>query len=366
MIPRVTVLMPVYNGMAYLREAVGSVLCQTFTDFEFLIIDDASTDGSVACVRSYGDSRITLICNEHNIGQARSLNKGLERARGEFVARLDQDDVCLPRRLEAQMRFLQSRPDVAIVCSWEHSIDAFGRRIRSWRSELNNYGEFLGLLLLGKCPIWHPSVMFRRSVVAELGGYDASYAPAEDFDLLARLATRRYNAAIVPEFLVLQRVHDHRQSVISGGIQTENMRRGHRKLIEGFSPGAGAELLAELLRAEDSFWSHCTSRGQLNTVLSSLDRMLESAKETVGLSPDEFAAVSRVIYRRLGLGAKHGVKLSWLPSILFYPIFFLFSPLLIPQVQRVASALHQKTRELRFPVRFFRARLERRANLKRA
>ena len=353
--PRVTVLMPVYNGMAYLHEAVESVLCQTFTDFEFLIVDDASTDGSVACIRSYGDSRITLICNEHNIGQARSLNKGLEHARGEFVARLDQDDVCLPKRLERQVSFLEKRSDLATVCAWEHSIDACGRRIRSWRSELNNFGEFLGLLLLGKCPIWHPSIMFRRNVVTELGGYDASYAPAEDFELWARLATRRYNAAIVPEFLVLQRVHGDRQSIKRGSTQLENMRRAHSNLIQTFYDPGASESLAELLRLEETFWSNPKSKRQLGDVLLALKQMLKNIKSALALSPEEFSALSKVIYRRLGLGVKLGEKLLFLPPILFYPIFFGLSPLLIPQVRRLASTLYAGFRQLQNPRRLIQS-----------
>ena len=353
--PRVTVLMPVYNGMAYLREALESVLCQTFTDFEFLIIDDAGTDGSVACIKSYGDSRIRLICNERNIGQARSLNKGLDLARGEFVARLDQDDVCLPKRLETQLRFLESRPDVAVVCSWEHSIDACGRRIRSWRSELNNFGEFLGLLLLGKCPIWHPSIMFRRNVVAELGGYDASFAPAEDFDLWTRLATRRYNAAIVPEFLVLQRVHADRQSIKSGTTQLENMRRAHNNLIQTFCDPGASERVAELLRLEETFWSHPKSKRQLGDVLLALRQMFKNIKSMLGLSPEEFSTLSRVIYRRLGLGVKLGERLLFLPPILFYPIFFGLSPLLIPRVRRLVSTLYAGFHQLQNPRRLMQS-----------
>ena len=98
--PIVTVLMTVYNGSHYLNEAIDSALCQTLNDFEFLIIDDASTDNSVEIINSYNDSRIKLLINNKNIGQTASLNLGLARAKGEYVARFDQDDVCLPKRLE--------------------------------------------------------------------------------------------------------------------------------------------------------------------------------------------------------------------------------------------------------------------------
>ena len=103
--PIVTVLMTVYDGKNYLHEAIESVLCQTFNDLEFLIIDDASTDNSVEIINSYNDSRIKLLINDNNIGQTASLNIGLSRAQGEYIARFDQDDVCLPKRLEEQLAF---------------------------------------------------------------------------------------------------------------------------------------------------------------------------------------------------------------------------------------------------------------------
>ena len=199
MSPLVTVLMPVYNGLPYLREAIDSVLQQTLTDYEFLIIDDASTDGSVACIRSYRDPRIRLVRNEKNLGTSGSMNKGIELARSKYIARIDQDDVCLPERLHEQLAFLENRPDLAIVCSWEVGIDSSSRRIRNWTRQLDNYGSFLGYLVVGKCPIWHPSIMFRRQVVKDVGGYDHSYSPAEDFELTMRLAMHRHSGGVVPK-----------------------------------------------------------------------------------------------------------------------------------------------------------------------
>ena len=107
--------MPVYNGLPYLPHAIESVLDQTFTDFEFLIINDASTDDSFACIRSYKDPRIRLVCNETNLGQTRTLNKGLELAQGPFIARLDQDDIAYPKRLAKQVAYLDANPEVALV-----------------------------------------------------------------------------------------------------------------------------------------------------------------------------------------------------------------------------------------------------------
>jgi len=112
--PKVTVLMPVHNGQQHLREAIESILKQSFTDFEFLIIDDGSTDGSTAIVKTYNEPRIRLIANTENQGTVHVLNQGIQEAKGEYIARMDADDISLPQRLEKQVRFMDSRPDIGI------------------------------------------------------------------------------------------------------------------------------------------------------------------------------------------------------------------------------------------------------------
>ncbi|MBU1854072.1 MAG: glycosyltransferase family 2 protein, partial [Candidatus Omnitrophica bacterium] len=126
MTPTITVLLTVYNGETYLKECMDSVLSQTYRDFEFLIIDDGSTDTTRAIIKSYKDNRIRLIENGRNLSQVTSLNIGLEHARGEYVARIDADDAMLPNRLERQLFFLNSRTDVALAGSWGDAIDERG------------------------------------------------------------------------------------------------------------------------------------------------------------------------------------------------------------------------------------------------
>lgn len=352
---KVTVVMPVYNGMPYLKEAIESVLSQSFQNFEFLIIDDGSTDQSIACIASYEDPRIRFIRNEQNKGQARTLNRGLELAQGEYVARLDQDDVCLPRRLEVQLLYMVKRPNLAITCTWEHTIDAYGRRVRSWKGEIENYGAFLGRILLGKCPIWHPSVMFRREVVLRLGGYDPSYAPSDDFDLWARIAIQRYNAAIVPEFLVLQRVHGGRQSVKRFTVQYENIRRAHENAVRIFYNGPHIDILASLLRMDDTFWRGYKLRTKLKDVLPALEALLVNVKNSMRLNAEEGVTLRRVIYQRLGLGIKVGQRMLSFPSIILNFIVIGLSPFLIPSIRAAALFFYTKFFELRYPYRLMTA-----------
>src|SRR3989338_7477484 len=215
--PRVTVITPVYNGLPYLKESIESTLNQSMKDFELLVIVDGmegNKDGSYECVLEYAakDSRIRVVFNEQNLGTSRTMNKGIELAKAPYVARLDQDDVSLPARLEKQLAYLEAHPELSIVCSWEYGIDGQSRRVRNWRGAVKNYGGFLGPLLVNKCPIWHPSIMFKKEAMEQVGGYDRAYQPCEDFELTMRLAIKGHRTAIVPEYLVSQRHHGQRQS----------------------------------------------------------------------------------------------------------------------------------------------------------
>ena len=353
MSPRVTVLMTVYNGVSFLREAIRSVLGQTFDDFEFLIIDDASTDESVQLIRSYDDARIRLVLNSPNIGQPASLNKGLENARGEYVARLDQDDACLPDRLQAQVTLLDERADVAIVGTWLYAIDSRGRKIRRWCPRIDNFGAYLGTLALGLCPMWHPSVMYRRKAILELDGYDPTFAPADDYDLWTKVARARLNGAIVPEFLTLQRVHGGRQSIIGSTVQEDETRRSHDRFVREFSDSPQVEELGLLLRLQDGLWNKCPGKDQFVATLEALEEMISNMVRTFDLSSDELSAFRSVLYGRLGPGVRLGPKLAALPASIFYVFVVALSPVLVERLRGPATVLKQRLPELRYPRHFF-------------
>lgn len=174
--------MPVYNSELYLREAVDSILNQTFSDFELLIIDDASTDQSVAIIQSYTDSRIHLIQKPENTGYTQSLNMGLAIAKGEFIARMDSDDISLPTRFEQQIAYLDAHPDV-LLCGTQFQFIG-----SNWTSKQPlSYEELKVKLITASC-ILHPSVCFRTSFFRENNiFYDIQKEPAEDYDLWTRL-----------------------------------------------------------------------------------------------------------------------------------------------------------------------------------
>lgn len=184
--PRITVLMTLFNGERYLREAIESILNQTYGDFEFLIIDDASTDSSKNIILSYNDSRIRLIVNEINIGFVLSLNKGLQLAKGKYIARMDADDAAIETRLEKQLDYISNNSNVGLVtCCWE-TIDEESNSIFK-QNEILNFEERYYVLHFKNC-IVHSSVLFNKKLVLNLGGYNKDFATCEDYDLWCRIA----------------------------------------------------------------------------------------------------------------------------------------------------------------------------------
>lgn len=206
--PAISVAMSVYNGEPYLAEAIESVLAQSFADFEFLVLDDGSSDASRETVSRYAraDARIRPIFRE-NRGLIASLNQLVAAARAPLIARMDADDVCRPERFARQSAFLAEHPDHGVVGSWSEDIDEHGRSIQSEAEGLDqpiSHADFLAAIDAGGPLLCHPSVMFRSDVVRAVGGYHAAFRHCEDLDLWLRLATRT-RIANIPERLLRYR-----------------------------------------------------------------------------------------------------------------------------------------------------------------
>jgi hypothetical protein len=235
--PAVTVLMPVYNGARFLAEAINSVLRQTFGDFELLAINDGSTDKTAEILASYHDPRVRIIDNGRNLGLIASLNKGLDLARGEYIARMDADDVCTRNRLAAQLAFMRGRPDIGVVGAWYRPIGrGLNRAVR-----LPTTQEDVLAWLPFHCPIAHPTAFLRRKAFVENSlYYDPSFLHAEDYDLWSR-AARVTGLANIPNALLHYRVHTNQVTFQHGGAQSEKARlvRGRelRRLLPDISPG---------------------------------------------------------------------------------------------------------------------------------
>jgi hypothetical protein len=185
--PAVTVLMAVYNGERFLRQAIDSVLTQTFSDFEFVIVDDGSTDRSREILAGYTDPRIRPLWNSANLGLTRSLNRGLAASTAELVARQDADDISEPRRLERQVGYLERHPEIAALGTWYTKIGLDGAPLGLRRLPCDPLEVRWAMLFY--CPLIHSAVVFRRSALAaRTGFYDEQFSYAQDYDLWSRLA----------------------------------------------------------------------------------------------------------------------------------------------------------------------------------
>ena len=187
MIPRVSVVLSAYNGEQWIDECIQSVLGQTLKDFELIITDDGSKDGTWAHINTYKDPRIRAFRQE-NRGIAATANRGIGFARAAYIARIDQDDVMLPERLQREFDYLEAHPDVALVCTYAQLIHDRAISTEMYRAPLSSTA--LALRLVFECPIVQPSVVFRTDVFRRLGGYDEDKRihGADDFDTWTRMA----------------------------------------------------------------------------------------------------------------------------------------------------------------------------------
>lgn len=201
--PTVSVLMPCYNNAPYVAEAIESMLNQTFTDFELIVLDDCSSDNSAEVIKRFTDKRIVYHCNEQNAGLANNLNIGLQMARGEYIARMDGDDVSLPERLQTQIDFLENHPDIDL-CSC--GMEMFGKDDKVWLREPDP--EDVKITMLFYSPVLHASAMWRKSSFDRHNlAYRQEAFPAEDYDLWSRAATNGCRLANIPRILYRYRIH---------------------------------------------------------------------------------------------------------------------------------------------------------------
>jgi glycosyltransferase involved in cell wall biosynthesis len=208
--PQISVVMPVHNGLPFLEQSIRSILAQTLTDFEFVILDDASSDGSTELLREWSgrDRRIQLHESKERLGLSGSSNAVVAKARAPIVARMDADDIAHPDRLRRQWNIIECRPDVAVIGTLCNGIDASGRVVRPrdrWR--LVRRSTYI--------PFPHGSAMFRREVFDEVGGYDEAAAGGEDRDLFLRMAARG-RVLTLPDILYSYRYHSGNATLFNG------------------------------------------------------------------------------------------------------------------------------------------------------
>lgn len=220
-VPRITVLMPVFNGAAFLRPAIESILDQTYRDFELLIIDDGSTDASREVAAGFADPRIRRLENGRNLGLIATLNRGLDLARGEYIARMDADDLSFPERFARQVGFLDGHPEVGVCGTWYERAAPEGTTLMQPPSE----DALIRLLLTFDTVFAHNTIMLRRHLLERHGlRYDPAFPYAEDYDFWVRCA-RHTRLANIPEVLLHYRYHEGNTS---SRFKTEQIRTADR------------------------------------------------------------------------------------------------------------------------------------------
>ena len=199
----VSVIMTAYNSEKTIGEAIDSIIKQTFTDFEFIIVDDGSNDRTPDIIRSYSDKRIHYTPQTH-LGRIKSLNHAVKLSKGQYIANMDSDDIALPKRLEKQVAHLESHPEIGLLGSCGIEMNEVTGVEREIHLPLNDSDIHVSMAHF--CPFIHTSVMLRKSVLDEVGIYNERLTGSEDPELWVRIA-QKYEVANLPDFMVKKRIH---------------------------------------------------------------------------------------------------------------------------------------------------------------
>lgn len=240
--PLVSVIIPVYNGEITIKETIESVLNQTFSDFELLVINDGSQDKTLDVVSSLLDSRIQVF-SYSNSGVAATRNKGISHAVGEYISFIDADDLWTPDKLETQVKALQANPQAAVAYSWSDWIDESGQFLRAG-GHITANGKVYSKLLVRDFIESGSNPLIRSQALAEVGGFDQSVTPAEDWDMWLRLAAR-YEFVLVPSVQIFYRISPN-----SASFNVWKMESGSIKVIDralAVTPDGLAHLKKEVI-----------------------------------------------------------------------------------------------------------------------
>jgi hypothetical protein len=346
--PEVSVVMSVYNGEEYLREAVESVLGQTFGDFEFLIIDDGSKDKTGEMLAEYArrDARVRVVTQE-NRGLIASLNRGMEMARGELIARMDADDVALAERLERQVSFLREHPEVGLLGTFVENIGPRGEALGVFGPATGD--RELREVMLRWNPFRHPTILMRKEIAVGVGGYRKGLRHAEEYDLWFRMAERT-KIANLAEVLVRYRMHPKQVSVTNmehqficcraAQVAAARRSRGLADPLDGVT-----EITPEFVRGlgvSDKEIRHDVSGGycywictfasfrpdEALAMLGELERMRESGPVPRKYLADAYFVAARIYLRRRQLRRALGYAARGI----------LAQPLVAGRVARMAAA----------------------------
>lgn len=267
--------MAVKDGERYLKQAIESILAQSFKDFEFIIIDDDSSDNSVDIVKSYRDPRIKHMLNDKHLGLTASLNRGLDLAQGEYIARMDSDDISLAERFDEQVRYLDSHPDVAVLGTGIRFIDEAGNPIEDVIFSSDH--DLIKWDLCFYNPIAHPTVMIRAQVIREAGGYDPVLERSQDYDLWWRIGSFWRLSNLEGIYVQLRKHASQVTNIYRGGQFEAGLGINQKYLSELLGKSVPEDIIRKLWRKEISSSDDALSVSELIfQVFYKIDSTIES------------------------------------------------------------------------------------------
>ena len=301
--PKISVIMSVYNGERYLSQAIESILNQTLADFEFIIVNDASTDSSLKIIQSYDDERVKIISNEKNIGLTKSLNKAIEQAQGGFIARQDADDISLPNRLEEQLIYFEQHPEIALLGTSIYIIDEKGKILGKRDIPADPSKNFFKGSWFA-----HGSTMFKNEVVHALGRYNELFRYCQDYELWLRIA-KDYQVRGLAQRLYKLRFHDEnvqfKKRDEAALYHLLALRLARNELGEGVLraiKGNGIKSLYPYLNKNEKIFFHkAVAYTQVRSNNMKLAR--EEYKKVLKLNPLDFKNNLNLLLSYLGKGA---------------------------------------------------------------
>jgi len=306
--PLVSVIMPAFNCAKYIGEAIESILSQTFTDFEFIIIDDGSKDETHNLLLGYveKDTRIRLIRNEKNLGIATSFNKGLRIAKGKYIARMDADDISMPSRFEQQIAFLFKHPSVGVLGTTAKVINEHGETMDRYFVPADHS------MIAWALPFGHdfanPTVMIRAKVIKKAGGYFAETSIAEDVELWIKLAeTTRF--ANIQKDLLIYRTHPQATSRIKNKMQREDALIAREKFISRMiGTPIPHEMMIWLRESQTKY--HSLTSSQIQSTIGVLTQLYEKMVEKSIILPEDETLVHADLLEKIENIYKNRVTLS--------------------------------------------------------
>lgn len=304
--PKVSVLMPVYNGEKYIGQAIDSVLSQSFSDFELVVIDDGSTDKSAGIVASYSDKRIRYVANPTNLGLAGARNRAIEVSHGDYLAWLDCDDISLPDRLLKQVALLDEHTDIGLCGTWVRTLGLESEQLWRYPSDPG----FTRARMLFDDPIATSATMVRRSCLAAKDlRFDTRFPPAEDYELWERIS-RTNGICNIAEALTVYRIHPTQITKIKREQQRKSVWEIQLRLLEQLQINPSEE--EKLLHLEIGVgWCFSSDKMRLSFTEDWLNKLASANEKTEVFPPERFRDVLEQRWFLANLGTVRGGAVSW-------------------------------------------------------